>query len=112
MGNKAKYSEIFGSTSKYSILRIILFSISYIFYILITRLLGPEEFGKLALLIQLGTELGTIMVIGLPMALTRFIPQYSNSEKRNKLFSQSINLSLIIFAGFAVIYFAIISVPQ
>ena len=90
MADKDKYSEIFGSTSKYSLLRILLFSISYIFYILITRLLGPAEFGKLALVIQLGTEIGTILIIGLPMTLTRFIPRLKGREEQSKLFSQSI----------------------
>lgn len=107
MVEREKYSEIFGSTSKYSILRIILFSISYIFYIFITRFLGPEEFGKLALVIQLGTELGTILVIGLPMTLTRFIPEAGGENEKKRLFSQSINISLLIFCGFAVIYFIV-----
>lgn len=104
---RGKYSEIFDSTSKYSILRILLFVVSYIFYILITRLLGPEEFGKLALLIQLGTEIGTILLIGLPMTLTRFIPGLKSREEQGKLFSSSINISLVIFAGFALIYFPV-----
>lgn len=108
MDNRDKYSEIFGSTSKYSFLRIILFSTSYIFYIFITRLLGPEEFGKLALLIQLGTEIGTILVIGLPVALTRFIPEINSRKNRSIIFSKSLNISLLIFIGFGLIYFIII----
>jgi len=103
----SKYSEIFSSTSKYSSLRIILFAVSYVFYILITRLLGPQEFGKLALLIQLGTEIGTVLVIGLPMALTRFIPEMKLKKDRSILFSKSLNVSLIIFLGFSIIYFTV-----
>jgi O-antigen/teichoic acid export membrane protein len=105
MADKGKYSEIFGSTSKYSFLRILLFSISYIFYIVITRLLGPEEFGKLALLILIGTELGTILVVGFPMVLTRFIPEMSSELEKRKLFSRTFNITSIIFLAFAFIYF-------
>lgn len=105
--SKTSYSEIFSSTSKYSILRIILFAISYIFYIFITRLLGPEEFGKLALVIQIGTEIGTLLVIGLPVALNKFISGFNGQKEKSIIFTKSLNISLLVFLGFSIIYFPV-----
>ncbi len=105
MVNKAKYSEIFGSTSKYSFLRILFFLISYVFYILISRFLGPEEFGKLALLIQLGAEFGTILVIGFPIALNKFIPNIPDKKDKSILFSTTIKITLLMILVFTFVYF-------
>jgi O-antigen/teichoic acid export membrane protein len=105
MFEKHSYREIFFSTGKYIFLKNLFMIATAIFSIFIVRLLSPVEYGKWSLVYQLIATIGPIFNLGFLATLAKFIPQYSDIQQKNKLFSQALFTVLIIFGVVSVIYF-------
>ncbi len=106
------YHRIFLTTTKYILLRNFFMIITGIVVILVVRLLGPEEYGKYALVWQLVGTVGPILSLGWHSTLAKFLPEKTEQEKEI-LFSQSlISVSVICLFFFIVGYFVIQFFPK
>jgi PST family polysaccharide transporter len=86
--------------------------ITGIVVILVVRLLGPEEYGKYALVWQLVGTVGPILSLGWHPTLAKFLPEKTEQEKKI-LFSQSLISVLVICLFFFIVgYFVIQFFPK
>jgi len=95
-------SRMFYSTAKYSTLKIFFALSSGIVSIFIVRLLGPNEYGKFALVINLAAAIGMVLTFGFIDTLSKFIVEYDNNL-RKRLFSQACELTIIMASIFSII---------
>lgn len=98
------YREIFFSTAEYVLLRNFFIVITGVISIFIVRLLGPYEYGKYALVMNLISTFGPILSLGWLSTLAKFIPEKIKPDEKAVLFSQSLFSTLILaFMFFLVI---------
>ncbi len=106
------YRQIFFTTTKYVFLRNFFMVITGIVSIFIVRLLGPEEYGKYALVWQLIGTIGPILSLGWHATLAKFLPEKDEQEKKI-LFSQSVLSVAVLCLLFLLIGYIIIQfLPQ
>ncbi len=109
MSNKKIYYEIFHSTFVHSGLRAIFSLITAGCMLVIIRVMGPEEYGKFSLILQLAVTSGLFLSWGWSGTLGKFLPELTAPEDKRRLSSQAMEittLSIFLYAlGFYAIYF-------
>jgi O-antigen/teichoic acid export membrane protein len=76
--------------------------VTILFGILGYRLLGPEEVGKLNVVIQVVMSLSMLITLSLPEMLARFLPS-ENDKNRSSIFQNSLYISYFFFSVIVVI---------
>lgn len=80
--------------------------ISAVLMILIVRMLGPHEFGRLSLFVQMAVTTGLFLSWGSSGTLAKFLPEQKSLENQVRLSSQFMEISffsaVIVSAGFMI----------
>jgi PST family polysaccharide transporter len=96
------YRKIFFSTTKYIVFKNVFLAATGVISIFIVRLLGPAEYGKYFLVIQIAATMGPILSLGWLPTLAKNLPEFSQDSQKKELFSNAaatIVIALIIFVS-------------
>lgn len=75
-----------------------------------TRALGPEGYGQIAFAAAVTGLVGTIATLGMPAAMSRFLPGHENDDQRASIFWPGFTAAAAtaaIFAGLTILVFAV-----
>lgn len=102
--NLPLYQKIFRSTFFHSSVRACFSTITALVAIFVVRMMGPGEFGKFSLVLQLAVTFGLFLSWGSSGMLAKFLPEKSSHESQAKLSSQAMEVSVLSVLVFAVLF--------
>ncbi|MBI4218171.1 MAG: lipopolysaccharide biosynthesis protein [Elusimicrobia bacterium] len=108
MTNLPLYRKMFQSTLAYSSIRAFFSVSTALLTILIIRFLGPEEFGKFSLILQLAVTLGLFFSWGSSSTLAKFLPERPTEESKARLSSQIAEICLLSLLLFSFLFLILI----
>jgi O-antigen/teichoic acid export membrane protein len=73
--------------------------LSAISLILLSRFLGPEQFGVFSVGFAILLIVSRLNDLGLTLALMKYIPKAGSKDHQNRIFSYAIRVKLIVFTG-------------
>ena len=101
------YAEILSVVTRMQVARGVLLLASVSLGILVTRLLGPEEFGKLTFIWTLVSTLGAVGSLGLSEVLARFVPSLADTDHKLKLYHTALVAVLGAWIVGMICYYAV-----
>ncbi|OGR84182.1 MAG: hypothetical protein A2902_00030 [Elusimicrobia bacterium RIFCSPLOWO2_01_FULL_64_13] len=104
MSNLPIYSAMFRSTAAHSSIRIFFSVATAASMIFVVRLLGPEEYGKLSLTLQIAVTAGLILSWGSSSTLGKFLPEIPAVPEQGSLASKMLGWILVSFALFTAAF--------
>lgn len=102
--NLPLYRMMFRSTVAHSGVRTAFSVATTILTIFIVRLMGPQEFGKFSLILQLAVTSGLFLSWGSSATLAKFLPELKEKKSQAHLSSQALEISLISILIFVVAF--------
>lgn len=106
MSNLPLYRKIFRLTFVHSGIRAVFSVCTALSMIFIIRVMGPNEFGRFTLVLQLALTFGLFLSWGSAGTLAKFVPEYPEESKKT-LSSQAMEISLISLAMFIIGFFCV-----
>lgn len=79
-------------------------AIGFFFWMIVARYYTPDDVGKVSAILSSMFLISMISTVGLPMALTFYLPRYSDKGQITKIISSCITLSIITSIIFSVVF--------
>ena len=105
MSNLHLYQKIFRLTFLHFGIRSFFSLTTAVLMIFIMRKMGPQEFGKFSLVLQLAVTSGLFLSWGSASTLSKFLPELKVHPSQSRLSSQAIEVSLISMGVFLLFFF-------
>ncbi len=104
MGNPRKNLTFLHASATYLVGEVVCRAVTFLYVPVVTRWLGPAEFGGLQLAISLVAILVFISNLSMDNAIIRFVPNFSTAEEKSRFVSTVVVSGLCTSVVFAAIF--------